>query len=110
MLQTEDLSVESIDEDAVEIRPPVLEGNQTSISKGEKSSRATGNAQSDARGLVQPTLLSLFKKVEEKVISEDLYLICRIRLLVWNPCTATFVGLLKLLIIFLDAKWKGKDH
>lgn len=64
--KTEDLSVESIDEDAVEIRPPVLEGNQTSISKGEKSSRATGNAQSDARGLVQPTLLSLFKKVEEK--------------------------------------------
>ncbi|CAK9312084.1 unnamed protein product [Citrullus colocynthis] len=63
---TEDLSVESIDEDAVEIRPPVLEGNQTSISKGKKSSRATGNARSGARGLVQPTLLSLFKKVEEK--------------------------------------------
>ncbi|TYJ99067.1 DNA-binding protein RHL1 isoform X2 [Cucumis melo var. makuwa] len=61
-----DISVESIDEDAVEIKPSFLEGNQTSISKEKKNSRAKGSAQSDTRGLVQPTLLSLFKKVEEK--------------------------------------------
>ncbi|KGN64211.1 DNA-binding protein RHL1 isoform X2 [Cucumis sativus] len=64
--KTEDISVESIDEDAVKIKPPFLEGNQTSISKEKKSFRAKGSAQSDTRGLVQPTLLSLFKKVEEK--------------------------------------------
>ncbi|XP_050936151.1 DNA-binding protein RHL1 isoform X1 [Cucumis melo] len=65
-IQTEDISVESIDEDAVEIKPSFLEGNQTSISKEKKNFRAKGSAQSDTRGLVQPTLLSLFKKVEEK--------------------------------------------
>ncbi|KAL4012582.1 hypothetical protein IC575_029686 [Cucumis melo] len=66
IMLTEDISVESIDEDAVEIKPSFLEGNQTSISKEKKNSRAKGSAQSDTRGLVQPTLLSLFKKVEEK--------------------------------------------
>ena len=108
LLQTEDISVESIDEDAVKIKPPFLEGNQTSISKEKKSFRAKGSAQSDTRGLVQPTLLSLFKKVEEKVTSEYLYLICGNRLLAWNPFTVTFRGLLKLVVIFLDAK--ENDH
>ncbi|XP_038893755.1 DNA-binding protein RHL1 isoform X2 [Benincasa hispida] len=69
--KTEDLSVDSMDEDAGEIRPPFLEGNQTSISTEKKSSLAKGSAQSDTRGLVQPTLLSLFKKVEEKRTSRS---------------------------------------
>lgn len=92
----------------MEIKPSFLEGNQTSISKEKKNSRAKGSAQSDTRGLVQPTLLSLFKKVEEKVTSEYLYLISENRLLAWNPFTATFRGLLKPVVIFLDAK--GNDR
>lgn len=60
--------------DAVE-KSPILQGDQESISKTKRSSRAKGNAQSSNRGiLVQPTLHSLFKKVEEKVISEVLQL------------------------------------
>ncbi|XP_022994236.1 DNA-binding protein RHL1-like isoform X2 [Cucurbita maxima] len=63
---TEDISVDSKDVDAVE-KSPILQGDQESISKTKRSSRAKGNAQSSNRGiLVQPTLHSLFKKVEEK--------------------------------------------
>ncbi|KAG6584291.1 DNA-binding protein RHL1, partial [Cucurbita argyrosperma subsp. sororia] len=63
---TEVVSVDSEDKDAVE-RPRFLEGNKTPISKSKNGSRAKGNAQSGNRGLlVQPTLPSLFKKVEEK--------------------------------------------
>ncbi|XP_023001787.1 DNA-binding protein RHL1-like [Cucurbita maxima] len=64
--KTEVVSVDSEDKDAVE-RPRFLEGNKTPISKSKNGSRAKGNAQSGNRGLlVQPTLPSLFKKVEEK--------------------------------------------
>ena len=98
MIQTEVVSVDSEDKDAVE-RPRFLEGNRTPISKSKNGSRAKGNAQSGNRGLlVQPTLPSLFKKVEEKVISENLYSTCG------NRLTATFRSLLELLIIFLMQK------
>lgn len=67
-------------------RPPFLEGNQVLISKPKKVSRAKGNVESNNRGLfVQSTLPSLFKKVEEKVIYEDLYLMCGNRLLAMYP-------------------------